>query len=515
LRTFGELLTEHMRRIGISDSELARTLGVRRQTIFRWKEGLVERPRHRDDILLIVKKLRLTPEERDELLLAAGFAPETPETIAQVSPAPTIQAEMPNVISRSEPARSEAETLASDEKSPHVAPEISRSARNDMLRRLSPLALSAIILAILAVTLIVTLVIRQPNNNLAYPIASPGQSLIIVAPLVGSTSSTPIEMPIRPLPDTTPSATNINSRIHAALDRELQAARLDDAHVEMWLAEIRDANSANDALRRSNARIVIWGKYENGNILARLAIVPAASRADDLPLDALVATPADIEIKIDGASTEGIRTLALVALSQLYVDRGEFDLARATLTQASARPFANQAAFFVYSGYVSQVSKPPDLVQAIQAYSRTVELAPDMTVAYLNRGVAYVRQNNPQWQADFVRALANNSDDSHIRLAYCWALALDKQPQQALPHCDAAIGRDNSGHIHDARAIAYAQLGRAQDAANDLQRFLGWLAKQSPALQARYGTSRADWLSALKAGQNPVDPTTLDKLRRE
>ena len=64
MRTFGELLTEFMHRTGTSDSELARTLGVRRQTIFRWKEGLVERPRHRDDILLIAKKLRLTPEER-------------------------------------------------------------------------------------------------------------------------------------------------------------------------------------------------------------------------------------------------------------------------------------------------------------------------------------------------------------------------------------------------------------------------------------------------------------------
>ena len=39
MRTFGELLTEQMRRAGVSDAEMARTLGVQRQTIFRWREG--------------------------------------------------------------------------------------------------------------------------------------------------------------------------------------------------------------------------------------------------------------------------------------------------------------------------------------------------------------------------------------------------------------------------------------------------------------------------------------------
>lgn len=76
LPTFGQLLAEYMLRSGISDSELARNIGVRRQTIFRWKEGLVERPRSREDVLQCAKKLRLTNEERDRLLLAAGFAPE-------------------------------------------------------------------------------------------------------------------------------------------------------------------------------------------------------------------------------------------------------------------------------------------------------------------------------------------------------------------------------------------------------------------------------------------------------
>ncbi len=75
MKTFGELLSQHMRRAGISDAEMARTLGVQRQTIFRWREGLVQHPRERVDVLRIASKLRLTPVERDELLLAAGQRP--------------------------------------------------------------------------------------------------------------------------------------------------------------------------------------------------------------------------------------------------------------------------------------------------------------------------------------------------------------------------------------------------------------------------------------------------------
>lgn len=89
LPTFGQLLSEYMLRSGISDSELARAIGVRRQTIFRWKEGLVERPRAREDVLQCAKKLRLSNEERDRLLLAAGFPPEQ-LTPAQSPPTPVL-----------------------------------------------------------------------------------------------------------------------------------------------------------------------------------------------------------------------------------------------------------------------------------------------------------------------------------------------------------------------------------------------------------------------------------------
>ena len=110
LPTFGQLLADYMTRSGISDSELARSIGVRRQTIFRWKEGLVERPRSREDVLQCAKKLRLSAEERDRLLLAAGFAPE--QLSPTVLPSTTSVATMP----------------PSEIPSPHPAPLVSAEA---------------------------------------------------------------------------------------------------------------------------------------------------------------------------------------------------------------------------------------------------------------------------------------------------------------------------------------------------------------------------------------------------
>ena len=83
VKPFGELLSHHINRAGISDAEFSRRLGVSRQTVFRWREGLTDRPRRRDDVVDIAAKLRLSSDERDELLLAAGFSPEDLTSIAQ------------------------------------------------------------------------------------------------------------------------------------------------------------------------------------------------------------------------------------------------------------------------------------------------------------------------------------------------------------------------------------------------------------------------------------------------
>jgi transcriptional regulator with XRE-family HTH domain len=76
MKSFAELLALYIKQAGITDAELARSIGVSRQTIFRWREGLTGRPNSREDVIAIAKKLRLSPAERDALLLAGGFRPD-------------------------------------------------------------------------------------------------------------------------------------------------------------------------------------------------------------------------------------------------------------------------------------------------------------------------------------------------------------------------------------------------------------------------------------------------------
>jgi hypothetical protein len=63
-------------------------------------------------------------------------------------------------------------------------------------------------------------------------------------------------------------------------------------------------------------------------------------------------------------------------------------------------------------------------------------------------------------------------------------------------------------------AIAYAGLGRTDEAAADLDRYLAWLARQR-STPAPHADSRAEWRRALGEGRNPLDPATLARLARE
>lgn len=482
MKSFSELLAEYMNRTGISDSELARTLGVRRQTIFRWKEGMVERPRHREDVLLCASKLRLSPEERDGLLLAAGFSPETvvPTAISELPLQTAAPVSIPEPVSPTAPPR----------------------------------AIPRRILTIFAIVALASLVgaIVIMRDKSPYPVAASGETLILISSFgspVPSATATPY-----PRAPTQPS--NIDARLQATLEREILAARLERVRVAALPQRVGDTRAAEDARQRSNAAILVWGKFEGNTLTANLTIATPASRADEIALEALVLAPTEMQLKV---TPDEFQAFAWLALAQIHLDRSEYDLARASLTQAQSHPLRNsetQAALAAYHGYVNQIAKPPDPHEAILAYSQAIDLAPNAFAAYVNRGVAYVQQNNtPKWQADLDRAIVLKADDMIANRALCWAHGLGKEPARALPYCDTAVSRDMTARSREARAIAYAELGRLNEAAGDLQMFLDWLASQPASLRTRYGSSRAEWLESLKQGNSPFDDAALGRLRRE
>ncbi|PKO21896.1 MAG: hypothetical protein CVU38_12270 [Chloroflexi bacterium HGW-Chloroflexi-1] len=549
MRTFAELLTEYMARTGISDAELARTVGVRRQTIFRWKEGLVARPRSAEDVLRCAERLRLTPDERDTLLVAAGFPPQNPPAAARaVAPAQAAQ-----------PAAS-------------AAP-----ARNRLGAR--PVWTWRLIAAGVVIVSVGLLLSVNWLRGRAYPRASRGQTLIVVGQFVNYAGGG--------------QGYNVAGRLQAALDREIQAARLTEVLAAVWPQEIRDREAALDVVRRSAARLVIWGEYDSGRVLVRFAVPELNADTDAHEIEKVIQSPAELSTTINNALPEETRYFALLTLGQMYVDRGDFTNARAILTQAATRPPAHAAAaasLYFLMGYVYQLDDPPDPDQAIEAYTRAADLRPDMVsaynnrgiaalhrgqpgdfalavadltrviaanpddatvysnrgtaylqlgtpegvalaigdfdraitldpdlvAAYFNRGLAYVKQEKSGlWLADFERVLKMQEDHAGAYNALCWAYALDRQPELALPYCERAVALDASGPAHDSRGIVYAELGRFEAAIGDFETYLAALRASGETAYQRSGPRRKAWLAALRQGRDPFDRATLDQLRGE
>lgn len=535
-----------MARTGISDAELARSIGVRRQTIFRWKEGLVARPRHRDDVLRCARRLRLTPAERDALLVAAGFPPEEAPIIPS-PPAPPVQSSM---LEARQP-----------------------------LRHLSRLRWVAIAVVLLLLGGAALLAGARWGRGPTFPVAGEGETLVVVGRFVNYTGGQ--------------QGYNVAGRVRDVLASEIEEAGLAHVSVVVWPEEIPDEPAAQAAGRRAGARIVIWGEYDSGRVVAHFTM-PDESAASGAPrLRELVTTPAGLTTTINSELPKEVRYLGLLTLGQLYEKDGAFDKARAVLAQALVRPPAESdalATLYFHLGYVQQKQRPPDLNQAIHFYSqaislepglvsaynnrgiaylrrgeagdldhaiadltqavagmaddaailnnrgaaylqrdgpgdlaravadfsRALALAPDAPQAYFNRGLAYIRQGERAlWLSDLEQALALNPNDVGAYNALCWGYALDQEPGQALPFCDKAVALDPTGFSQDSRGIVYAELGRYAEAVADFEAFLAWLRQQAAGEYAHYGPQREAWIAELKAGRNPFDAATLAQLRRE
>jgi hypothetical protein len=298
-QTFGALLREYAARTGISDAELARHLGVSRQTVFRWKEEHVAAPRDRERVLLCAARLRLTPDERDQLLLAAGFRPETPGPGALVGGGPPAAISPAAESSGSAPREPAAGALS--EPAPR-APAVDASsgpaprepAATAAHAGKMPLILTAFAVAGLAIG---ALALRRDTDARPLP-ARAGESLILVA--VGSIGAEPAN-PLR-----------------RALEREVVNLRLPRVRVDAW-PEPLNAAAASEALQRSRASVVVW--HERDNAGSRLL------NATDDGIQSLAITTAD-----------DLTAAPYIVLAEVLTARGDAAIARGVLAQAGALP---------------------------------------------------------------------------------------------------------------------------------------------------------------------------------
>ena len=269
MRSFGELLVFFTDRAGISDSELARAIGVQRQTIFRWKEGQTSRPRYREDVLRMADKLRLTAAERDELLLAAGFPPQEVQTVLTESPAPEAE------LGGTGGPREESVLLAPFALPPAAFPQ--RTGGRPPRLFASPALLLGTAAAIMLVVAVagyfvlplvfgpqttvtptpVPLVVSVPTNTAAPPsatptpiVAAPGEKLLLIAPFVGYTSE---ELRY-----------NVAGRIEEALQLEIGNSKLAGVRVAVLPSPVTAQLQARSVLSAAQASALIWGEYDSG-----------------------------------------------------------------------------------------------------------------------------------------------------------------------------------------------------------------------------------------------------------
>lgn len=470
LPTFSQLLSIYMNRSGISDSELARSIGVRRQTIFRWKEGLVERPRAREDVLRCATKLRLNDEERDRLLLAAGFAPELgppdvpPDSLPDatvpppaltptatedpvVLPDPVSAPEDPVSTAVSDPATTEPRAQLAAEPSVAVLPSTRHGVHPVLNALLNPRwggwawAASGFVLLLLGLVWVRNPFLANPATPTPpplvttaplppYPVAVADETLLLIAQFTGYTTN---------------ERYNVAGRISEELASQIAAAKLISTTVAVWPEEIPNATQAAQLLAATNATMIIWGEYDSGRVRVNLETrVAGESQKRDFTLT----SADDLVTTINSTVPKEIRVIALIALGRLLRDQAAYNAAIAVFQRALAldpEDVAVKAKLNFYLGYLAeQGTELSDLNRAVMYYTRATELDSQLYVAYYNRGTVQIQRFDlqPNDEARLTATLtAAIADLSHV-LKYR-ATYLDAYLNRAI----AYYGRDEIGDM--------------------------------------------------------------------
>jgi len=553
MENFSILLNQYIQRAGISDAELSRAIGVSRQTIFRWREGATARPRYREDVLAIAKKLRLSPAERDQLLLAAGFRPEETE---------------PPEIHAAEAVAAQAEK---------VEPVSSPSANR---RRWWPV----VVILLMMMGAAGWWIYQSNRNQINIAPASPGETLVLVTHFANYASSQV--------------GYNIAGRLTEALQQEIDQTELENIRVAEWPQVVSTRTEAVQVGQSISATLVIYGEYDVGRIMVQFTNPVDQSAFTGPALQQHVAGIPELSATINSDLPQQVRPLALMALGQIYLNQGNAGQSRSLLSRARAglkeAPVVDDQTWALvnfYLGLALQDSQPPDLAAAIEAYTQAVDAWPSMLSSRLNRSAALtmraqpgdweqalldmdeVVKAKPDWplaysnralilinlggdgnfagaQADLARALeldpdlsgaylyraylayrqgqppenfvpdlkktlALRQDDTSALNLLCWSYAVEGQPEKALPYCEQMVKIDPSPYFRDSRGLVYALLGDSTAAIADFGVSADWMAQQENNVWAESLARRQSWLAALRAGENPFTPEVLAEIRYE
>ena len=464
MRTFAELLTEYIERAGISDSELARSIGVRRQTLFRWKDGQIQRPRYREDVLRCARRLRLTPEERDLLLSAAGFSPEAP----------------PLSVPEQQPER-ESEDAPADDSSRENPQEavvpltVAPSRRPWVIGFVGGLV---IIVGIALSTAVLSNGGGPPSvaNTIPTPTQTPEPTVLPATPT--AVVETPIPVVVTPEPEAEEDVVviarfanyiggetgfNVAGRIKTALEEYLKEGFIPSIEIKVLSEDIRDEAEAQDAAQRTNASIVIWGEYDSGRAQARFTVPALDGSMEESQVERPVVNASGLTATINTELPHDVRLLALLILARLYEGGEDFKEARDLLDEALAtlpKEPDTVATIYFQLGLLYQVREPPNLPAADKYYTLAILYNPDSPTPYYNRSLTYYEMGERFYKdalADMLRVHEYGPYDPEKNRSLCWLMTATHQPESAIPYCDAAA-EGGVERAYFSRGTAYLQL---------------------------------------------------------
>ena len=436
MQTFADLLTAYMDRTGIGDAELARRIPVSRPTLLRWKEGVTARPRYREDIVRCAEILRLTDDETAELLLAAGFSPEAaPPPSESLEPAPAV----------TEPA-----------------PSPDDAATGLFRRNFWITGVAAPLLVIAAIAALVALRLR---DDTVYPAAVGDESLIVLAPFVNYTAGG--------------QGFNVVGRLRSAIDAEVREAQLASVRTVEWPREIDSEQAAEDAGRRSDAALVIWGEYDSGRVIARFTVPRSRTTLHAQQIVDIASSPAELPATINIGLTEEVRHVALLTLGQLYLEQDYFDRAKTVLVHALDPPPSEPAALANLRFLLGRAYMGGDLAdydEAVWLFTQVLAVQPNSVEALNGRALAYLARSRPGDSDLAVHDLVRATTVSPERAASSLNLAVAYLERGAGGDVDRALTSLNEALAVDSeyasayvnRAGAYIARGAPGDVARAL-----------------------------------------------
>ena len=217
-----------------------------------------------------------------------------------------------------------------------------------------------------------------------HPVAETGEALILIAPFANYTAGQ-LEF-------------NIRGRLRDSINREIAAAGLEGIRIDDWVETVPGNRAALSAAEQSGAAIVIWGEYDSGRVLANLTSTPTENESLGPQVVEIATSPSELPTAINLNLTAEVRSVALLTLSQVYLQRGEYEPAKTVLYQALEHPPADPAALANMRYRLGQAylgGEYADLDEAIWRFTEVLEVQPRSADTYGSRGLAYLERGRP------------------------------------------------------------------------------------------------------------------------